>query len=71
MISMKPISYIQLQNKYAGKFIATYEGKVIASARTSKRLFEKIKYKLGDKDLLIQRIDPKGAVCVYRISSDL
>lgn len=62
---MKPLSYTQLQDKYSGKFIATYKGKVIASATTSKKLFKKIEDKLGDKDLLIQHIDPKEAVCVY------
>lgn len=61
---MKPLSYTQLQNKYAGKFVAAYKGKVIASATTSKNLFDKIRDKLGNKDLLIQHIDPKGAVCV-------
>ncbi len=40
---MKPLSYTQLQDKYSGKFVATYKGKVIASAKTSKKLFEKIK----------------------------
>ncbi len=67
---MKPLSYTQLQEKYAGKFVATYKGAVIASAKTSKKLFDKIKNKLGDKNLLIEHIDPKEAVCVYRISPD-
>ena len=62
---MKPLSYIQLQDKYGGKFIAAYKGKIIASANTSKKLFEKVKDKLGNKYLLIQHIDPKEAVCVY------
>jgi len=62
---MKLLSYTQLQDKYAGKFIATYKGKVVANANTSKKLFEKVKDKLGDKNLFIQHIDPKGAVCVY------
>ena len=62
---MRPLSYTQLQNKYAGKFIATYRGKVIANADTSQKLFEKVKDRIGDEDLLIQHIDPKGAVCVY------
>jgi len=62
---MKPLSYTHLQDKYSGKFVATYKGKVIASAKTSKKLFEKIKDKLGDKNLLIHHVDPKEAVCVY------
>lgn len=63
--NMKPLSYTQLQDKYSGKFVATYKGEVIASAKTSKKLFEKIKDKLGDKNLLIHHVDPKEAVCVY------
>jgi len=56
---------IPQQDKYSGKFVATYKGEVIASAKTSKKLFEKIKDKLGDKNLLIHHVDPKEAVCVY------
>lgn len=62
---MKPLSYTQLQGKYDGKFVAAYKGKVIASASTSKKLVEKVKDKIGDKDLLIQHIDTKEGVCVY------
>lgn len=68
---MKSLSYTQLQNKYTGKFIALYKGRVIAFADTSKKLFEKIRGKLGDKNLLIQHIDPKEAVCVYQFSHHL
>jgi len=64
-IKMQPFSYIQLQDKYSGKFVATYKGKIIASAKTSKQLFEKVEDKLGNKNLLIHHIDPKEAVCVY------
>lgn len=66
---MKPLSYTQLQDRYGGQFVATYKGRVIASAPTSKRLFEKVRDRLGDKDLLIHHVDSKEAVCVYRISS--
>ena len=66
---MKTISYAKLQEKYGGQFVALYKGRVIAKSRTSKRLFERIAAKLGDPHLLIQHIDPKDAVCVYRISS--
>lgn len=64
---MKPLSYIHLQDRYGGKFVAVCRGKVIANAKTSKGLFDKIKNYLGDKHLFIQHIDPKGAVCAYRI----
>lgn len=55
---MKPLSYTQFQEKYSRKFVATYKGKVVASAKTSKKLFEKIRDKLGDKNLLIHHVDP-------------
>jgi len=57
--------YLSCPSLQLGKFVATYKGKVIASAKTSKKLFEKIKDKLGDKNLLIHHVDPKEAVCVY------
>ena len=62
---MKPLSYTQLQNKYGGEFVATYKGKVIAHAQNSKELFEKVKDKLGNKDLFVRHVDPKEAV--YRL----
>lgn len=62
---MKMSSYTRLQDKYSGKFVAVYKGKVIASARTSKKLFEKVVDKLGDKDLLILHVAPKEGACVY------
>ena len=65
---MKTISYVKLQKKYGGQFVALYKGKVVAKSKTSKGLFAKIVPKLGDPHLLIQHIDPKDAVCVYRIS---
>ena len=62
---MKTQSYIQLQKRYGGRFVATYHGRVIASAKTSKTLFEKIKRYLGDASLFIQYIAPQRAVCIY------
>jgi len=62
---MKTLSYVQLQDKYAGKFVAIHKEQVIYSADTSKELFDKAKDKLGDKELIIQHIDPKEGVCVY------
>ena len=62
---MKNISYIKLQEKYGGQFVALYKGRVIAKSKTSKELFKKVAPKLGDPHLLIQRINPKDAFCVY------
>ena len=62
---MKSQSYAQLQKRYGGRFIASYRGRVIATAKTSKALFEKITVYLGDPALFIQYIAPQRAVCIY------
>lgn len=62
---MQNQSYIQLQKRYGGKFIATYHGRVIASAKSSKILFERITRYVGDPSLLVQFIAPQSAVCIY------
>ncbi len=58
-------SHTQLQKRYGGRFIATYHGRVIASARSSKALFEKIRRYVGDTALFVQYIAPQSAVCIY------
>lgn len=62
---MKSQSYIQLQKRYGGRFVATYHGRVIASAKSSKALFQKIVRYIGDAALFIQYIAPQRAVCIY------
>lgn len=66
---MKAVSYIQLQKRYGGKFIARLNSHVIASAKTSRDLFTKITASLGNKRLVIEYIEPKGVICTYGISS--
>jgi hypothetical protein len=63
--NMNSRSYTQLQKRYGGKFIATYHGRVIASAKNSKTLFEKIARYVGDTALFVQYIAPQSAVCIY------
>ena len=65
---MNPKSYFQLQQRYGGKFIAKLGPQVIASARTSKALWDKVRSKIGNKRLVIEYIEPKGALCTYGIS---
>lgn len=62
---MNPKSYPQLQEKYGGKFIAQLGKEVIASARTSKALWNKIRNKVGNKNMVIEYIEPKGAICTF------
>ena len=66
---MKTQSYAQLQKRYGGRFVATYHGRVVASAKNSKALFQKIVRYIGDAALLVQYIAPQHAVCIYRISA--
>jgi len=65
---MRAKSYPQLQKKYGGKFIARRDGEVIASAKTSKALWDKVRDKVGSPQMLIEYIEPKGAICIYGIS---
>lgn len=67
---MKILPYIQLQEKFGGKFIARSNGHVVAIGSTYKSLLNKIAKKHLRRDkLTIAYIHPKGALCVYRISS--
>jgi riboflavin synthase alpha subunit len=65
---MNPKSYPQLQEKFGGKFIARINGRVIASAKTSKALWDKVRNRIGDPKMVIGYIPPKGAICIYGIS---
>ncbi len=62
---MRSKSYIQLQRRYGGRFVASYRGRVIATAKTSRALFKKIAAYLGDPALMVQYIAPQRAVCIY------
>ncbi len=66
---MGPKSYPQLQEKFGGKFIARLDGHVIASAKTSKTLWNKVKKHIGNPHLVIGYVAPKGAICIYGIST--
>ena len=62
---MNPKSYSQLQKKYGGKFIAKLNERVIASAKSSKALWKKVAGQVGTPDLLIEYVEPKGAICIF------
>lgn len=65
---MNPKSYVQLQEKYGGKFIAKLDKRVIAAAKTSKTLWNKVRKRIGNPNLIIEYIEPKEAICIYGIS---
>jgi len=63
---MIPESYIQIQEKYGGKFIATLNEQVVAAAKSHKELTRQItKKKLKRSSVTYEYIEPKGAICVY------
>lgn len=62
---MKTKSYVQMQKRYGGQFIASYHGRVVATAKTSKALFKKVADYIGDPALFIRFIAPQRAVCIY------
>jgi len=66
---MKKIAYSQLQKKYGGRFIARQGSRVLAWAPTVKSLLRTLNAKgiaYTDK-ITIGFVDPRGAICVYRI----
>ena len=67
---MNHASYMRLQNRYGGRFIAQRDGKVEASGPTYQALINAIKKKrLKRQGLVFSYIHPKHAVCIYYISS--
>lgn len=64
---MNTKSYSQLQERYGGKFIAKMDNRVIASAKTSKILWNKVRKLIGNPNLAIGYVAPKGAICIYGI----
>lgn len=62
---MKTKSYAQMQKRYGGQFVASYDGRIIAAANTSKALFKKIADYIGDPALFVRFIAPQRAVCIY------
>ena len=62
---MSAQAYVQLQKRYGGKFVASRQGRVIATAPTSKDLLKKVARYVGDPRLLVQYIAPRRAVCTY------
>ena len=66
---MNPKSCPQLKERYGRKFIAKEGEKVIASAKTSKALWNKVRTKVGNRNMVIEYIEPKGAICIYGAST--
>jgi hypothetical protein len=62
---MKEPSLQQLRNRYGGRFIAMWRGKVIASAATHSALLKKAHPAIITKRLTLMFVPPKGMMCVY------
>lgn len=61
---MKEIIDKEVRISYSG-FVAENNRKLIASARTFNGLVKSIKRLLGDKDLVIKHVVPKGMLRIY------
>ncbi len=63
---MSQKSYTELQEKYAGQFIAIKKGNIIATGKSHKELVENLK-RMGveRKDLTFQFIEPTDALSIY------
>ncbi len=65
---MKTPSYPKLQEKYGGMFVAFPKtgGKVIASGKTARELFRKMKQKgIYQKPHALEYIAPKNVLCAF------
>ena len=60
-------THMQFQDKFGGKFVARRNDKIVASSPTMKGLFTRLKkdHIPHTKNIVIARIPPKGATCVY------
>jgi hypothetical protein len=67
---VKRFAYAQLQKKYGGRFIARKGSTVLAWAPTVKSLLKTLNTKgiAYTEKVTIGYVDPRGAICVYRIS---
>jgi len=62
-------SYIHLQERYGGRFIAQRNSKVVASGPTYRTLIQALeKKRLKRQGLVFSYIHPKNAVCIYCVS---
>ena len=67
---MNRASYIRLQERYGGRFIAQRDGKVVAHGATYRSLIKSLgKKRLKREGLVFSYINPKHAVCIYYVSS--
>ena len=67
-VMMKPVSYIKLQRRYGGKFVARHNGRVLASETTYRKLLQLVRKRhLNRQKLIVGYIPPQGTVCIYPI----
>ena len=62
-------SYLELQKKYGGEFVATRKARVLAHAKTFEELLKGLKKKgiSYGPAIRIGRIHPTNAVCIYAL----
>lgn len=67
---MSRFSYLRIQRKYANRFIARRNQKVLASGKTINELFAQLKAKgiPYNASITIGHVPPKKTVCIYVVS---
>lgn len=63
---MAEVDYVQLQQRYGGRYVARRDGEVIASAETYDELCDQLeKAAVAWDELIIEYVEPANIVCVY------
>ena len=63
---MADVDYMELQRRYAGRYIARRNGEVVASAETYDELSERLdEARLNWGELLLEYVEPATVVGVY------
>jgi len=63
---MPEVDYVQLQQRYGGRYIACRDSEVIASAETYDELSDQLEKAKVDWDkVIIEYVEPANIVCVY------
>ena len=59
----------RLRNRYGGRYVALFKGRVVASARSHPMFVKKILPVMRTKRLELMFVPPKGVMCVYPVQA--
>jgi len=66
---MREMNLNQLRNRYGGRYVAFFKGRVIVSARSHRMFVKKILPVMRTKRLALMFVPPKGVMCVYPVQA--